>query len=79
LAGPTNTPDHPREETVRCWQALRLTKPKAIAITPTLKGPQGEIAVSISEKEALVRETAFPPTLGDREFIHVNLVQPWQR
>ena len=40
LAGPTDAPDHSREETARCWQALRLTKPKGLAITPTLKGPQ---------------------------------------
>jgi hypothetical protein len=71
LAGPTYIPDHPREETARCWQALRLTKPKAVAITPTLNRPQREIAVSISEKEALVRETAFPPAPGNRETVEV--------
>ena len=73
LAGPTDNPEYSNEETARCWQALRLTKPKAIAITPTLKGPQREIAVSISEKEALVRETAFPPAPGNRETVEVLL------
>jgi ribonuclease HI len=71
LAGPTDIPDHSREETARCWVALRLTKSRTTAVTPTLKGPQGEIAVSISEKEALVRKVAFPPAPGDREAIEV--------
>ena len=71
LAGPTDASDHPREETARCWQALRFTKPEAVVITPTLKGPRGEVAVSISEKEALVRETAFPLAPGSRETVEV--------
>lgn len=32
-----------------------------MSITPTLKGPQGQLATTISEKEALIWEVAFPP------------------
>lgn len=36
------------------------TKPRAIATTPTLHGKQGQLAISIDGKEALIRETTFP-------------------
>ena len=72
LAGTTDGPGHPREETALCWQALRLTNAKGLAITPTLQGPHGETAVITDEKEALVREVAFPPAPGDRESVRVQ-------
>ncbi|KAL1978966.1 hypothetical protein VTN96DRAFT_7923 [Rasamsonia emersonii] len=52
------------EDATRCWQALRYTTPKAASTTPTLRGPQGQVATTITEKEALVREVAFPPAPG---------------
>ncbi|KAL2004458.1 hypothetical protein VTN00DRAFT_5194 [Thermoascus crustaceus] len=48
-------------DTARCWQALRYTAPKATSTTPALRGPQGQVATTISEKEALIREVVFPP------------------
>ena len=50
--------------TARCWQALDYTKPRVATTTPTLHGPQGQLASSIVEKEALIRETAFPQVPG---------------
>ncbi|KAI9041358.1 reverse transcriptase [Aspergillus affinis] len=60
LVGPQNEETDPRESE-RCWQALRYTNTSGASITPALKGPEGRAAVTIDEKEALVRETAFPP------------------
>src|SRR5699024_8952302 len=40
------------DDTARCWQALGYTKPKSTTVTPTLHGPQGQLATTISEKEA---------------------------
>jgi hypothetical protein len=58
------------EDTARCWTALR---PRSNQATPTLRGPQGQEATTIEEKEALIRETAFPvaPEAG-----LAQLVQP---
>jgi hypothetical protein len=58
------------EAAARCWKALRYTTPKATCITPALKGPQNQVAVTIEEKEAMVREAAFPPRPASG-------VQPW--
>ncbi|ODM14511.1 hypothetical protein SI65_10133 [Aspergillus cristatus] len=42
-----------------------------MATTPTLHGPQGQLASSIDEKEALIRETAFPQTPGDSQEVEI--------
>ncbi|KAJ5453717.1 uncharacterized protein N7458_004673 [Penicillium daleae] len=75
LAGPTDIPDHSREETARCWVELRLTKPKTTAVTPTLKGPQGEIAVSISERGTGPKSRL--PTSARLNFRALRLVWEW--
>jgi ribonuclease HI len=70
--GPTDLLGQPdAEDTARCWLALSLTKSKTTATTPTLRGPQGQTASTISEKEALIRETAFPPAPGDNRAVDV--------
>jgi ribonuclease HI len=43
-----------------------------MATTLTLRGPQGELATSISEKEVLIREIAFPPAPRDSEAIEIS-------
>ncbi|ODM14581.1 hypothetical protein SI65_09926 [Aspergillus cristatus] len=45
-----------------------------MAITPTLcgpRGPQGQLASSIDEKETLIRETAFPQAPGDSQEVEI--------
>lgn len=44
----------------RCWTALRYTQPRQHQTTPSLKGPNSEIATTMQSKEALVRAHAFP-------------------
>ena len=43
-----------------CWTALKYTKPLQFRTTPALKDNEGNIAVSMKAKEALVRKSAFP-------------------
>ena len=43
-----------------CWMALKYTKPLQFRITPALKDSDGNTAVSMKAKEALVRKSAFP-------------------
>ena len=62
LEGATDQPS--LGDSARCWQALGYTKPRTATTTPTLHGPQGQLASSIDEKEALIRETAFPQAPG---------------
>ncbi len=52
-----------------CWTALKYTKPLQFRTTPALKDSDGNMAVSMKAKEALVPRSAFPkpPT---------NLVKP---
>ena len=45
----------------RCWTALKYTKLQQFKTTPALKDPLGNIAISMKDKEAMVRKTAFPP------------------
>jgi hypothetical protein len=45
---------------------LKYTSLRAQTITPTVKGPNGEIAVSLEEKETLFRTTVFP-TMGQQD------------
>jgi len=54
-------------DTARCCQALKYTKPRTAETTPTLHGPQGQLASSIEEKEALIQETAFAQAPGDSQ------------
>ncbi|ODM20373.1 hypothetical protein SI65_03426 [Aspergillus cristatus] len=42
-----------------------------MATTPTLRGPQGQLASSIDEKETLIRETAFPQAPGDSQEVEI--------
>ncbi|ODM18159.1 hypothetical protein SI65_06030 [Aspergillus cristatus] len=69
LEGATDQPG--LGDTARCWRALNYTKPRTMATTPTLRGPQGQLASSIDEKEALIRETAFPQTPGNSQEVEV--------
>jgi hypothetical protein len=57
------------DDTARCWHALRYSGPKAKAAiaTPTLIGPDDQVATTLEEKEALVREIAFPLAPTDTE------------
>ncbi len=48
------------EDINRCWTALKYTKPKSNSTTPALIGPNNEVAVTMQDKEALVRAHAFP-------------------
>ena len=51
LEGATDQPGP--GDTARCWQALDYTKPRTVTMTPTLRGPQGQLASSIDGKETL--------------------------
>jgi len=42
-----------------------------MATAPTLRGPQGQLASSIDEKETLIRETAFPQAPGDSQEVEI--------
>ena len=42
-------------------------KPRTATTTPTLHGPQGQLASSIDEKKTLIQETAFPQAPGDNQ------------
>ncbi|ODM21122.1 hypothetical protein SI65_04175 [Aspergillus cristatus] len=42
-----------------------------MATTPTLRGPQGQLASSIDEKETLIHETAFPQAPGDSQEVEI--------
>jgi hypothetical protein len=48
--------------------ALKYISLRAQTITSTVKGPNGEIAVSLEEKETLFRITAFL-TMGQQDNI----------
>ena len=43
-----------------CWTALKYTKPLQLRTTPALTDVDGNTAVSMKAKEALVRRSAFP-------------------
>jgi hypothetical protein len=43
----------------RCWTALKYTSTQAQSTTPTVKGPNGEIAITIEQKEALAYEASL--------------------
>ena len=43
-----------------CWIALKYTKPLQFKTTPALKDSDGNVAVSMKAKEALVRQSVFP-------------------
>lgn len=45
------------------WTALKYTKPLEFKTTPALKDSNGNTAVFIKAKEALVRKSAFPKPL----------------
>ena len=58
-------------DTARCWQALKYTKPRIATTTPTLHGPEGQLASSIDKKETLIRETTFPQARGDNQEVEI--------
>ena len=43
-----------------CWKALKYIKPLQFQKTPTLKDSDGNTAISMKAKEALVQRSAFP-------------------
>lgn len=45
----------------RCWIAVKYTKPQQFKTTSALKDLFGNVAMSMKDKETLVRKTAFPP------------------
>ena len=48
-----------------CWTAFKYTKPLQFRTTPVLKDTEGNIAVTMKAKEALVRKSAFAkPLIG---------------
>lgn len=51
-----------QEDPNRCWVALRYTKPLSNPTTPALQGldPETAPATTLTDKEALIRKTAFP-------------------
>ena len=55
------------EENERCWKALQYTKEWTVNVTPALRGQDGAIAVTVEEKEEMVRAMNFPsPPMDDR-------------
>lgn len=58
--GTTGKDQFSPEESKRCWGALRYTTPRTSGTTPVLRGPQGQLATTLIEKEAMIRATAFP-------------------
>ena len=58
------------EDKNRYWKALQYTKPRTNRTISALKGPNDEIAVTMNEKEALVKAQAFPkpPTFQGNEY-----------
>ena len=57
---PSNPTQIRSEDINRCWIALKYTKPKSNSTTPALVEPNQEIAIIMQDKEALVRQHAFP-------------------
>lgn len=43
-----------------CWKALKYTKPKTNSNTPALKSLNNKVAVTIQDKNTLVKTHAFP-------------------
>jgi hypothetical protein len=58
------------KDLARCWTALKYIKPRTNGTTPTLRGPplENKEATSFNNKEALIREIAFPPALRDMAY-----------
>ena len=59
-----------------CWTALKYTKPLQFRTTPALKDNEGNIAVSMKAKEALVRKSALlrpPPNFLETPAISLGL------
>lgn len=52
-----------------CWTVLQYTQPWQNQTTPTLKGPNQEVAITMQVKKALIRAHAFskPPTCPGRK------------
>jgi ribonuclease HI len=52
--------DNPTENQRRCWTALKYTSPRALSTTPAVKGNNGEVAITLEQKEELFLESQFP-------------------
>ena len=50
---------HPEDKNW-CWKALKYIKPRTNCTTPALKDPDNQVAITMQDKEALVRAHAFP-------------------
>ena len=44
----------------RCWTALKYTSTRTSSSTPAIKSLNGEVAITIEEKEAIFMKQAFP-------------------
>jgi hypothetical protein len=44
----------------RCWAALKYTSSRAQSTTPVIKGNNGEVAITLKQKEELFLESQFP-------------------
>lgn len=55
----------------RCWKALQYTKSRISCTTLFFKGPNNEIAVTMQDKEALVKSHVFPklPAFQGNEYL----------
>ncbi|KAI0998333.1 hypothetical protein K3495_g9862 [Podosphaera aphanis] len=53
----------------RCWTVLWYTKEWATTVTPVLRSSDGTIAVTIEEKEDMIRKASFSiPPVDNQEF-----------
>ena len=49
--------DDPIDSQKRCWTALKYTSPRALSTTPIVKGNNGEVAITLEQKEELFLES----------------------
>ena len=63
------------EDKNRCWTALKYTSARESSITPAIKALNGDIAITIEEKEAIFLKQAFPEPLKATENIESSFSQ----
>ena len=58
------------EDKNQYWKALQYTKSRTNRTSPALRGPNNKVAITMHDKEALVRAHAFPkpPIFEDNEY-----------
>jgi hypothetical protein len=61
---------------ISCDTVNRYTTPRSNPAIPALKGPQGQVATTIEEKEAPIREIAFPvaPEAGLAQIVQPGVI-----